>query len=156
MSEERPLLDATLRPNPPMSPRALKIVLIVVAGINFIFALSFVAQGAWPIAPFLGLDVALLAWALRESRVAARAFERITLTVSNLRIARHPARGDPSEIALNPYWVRVDFADTGLPGTQLWLRSHGRSVQVGRFLGAEERSAFAAALKSALRAARGD
>jgi uncharacterized membrane protein len=156
MSEERPLLDATLRPNPPMSPRALKIVLIVVAGINFIFALSFVAQGAWPIAPFLGLDVALLAWALRESRVAARAFERITLTVSNLRIARHPARGDPSEIALNPYWVRVDFPDTGLPGTKLLLTSHGRSVQVGRFLGAEERSAFAAALKSALRAARGD
>jgi uncharacterized membrane protein len=155
MSEERPLLDATLRPNPPMSPRALKIVLAVVAAINFVFALSFVAQGAWPIAPFMGLDVALLGWALRESRIAARAFERIVLTVSNLRIARHPARGNPSEIALNPYWVRVDFPETGLPGTQLWLRSHGKSVQVGRFLGAEERSAFAAALKSALRKARG-
>jgi len=155
MSEEHPLLDATLRPNPPMSPRALKIVLIVVAAINLIFALSFVAQGAWPIAPFMGLDVALLAWALRESRIAARAFERITLTVSNLRIARHPARGHPSEIALNPYWVRVDFPDTGLPGARLWLRSHGKSVQIGGFLGAEQRSAFAAALKSALRAARG-
>jgi uncharacterized membrane protein len=154
MTDERPLLDATLRPNPPMSPRALLVVLVLVATINLVFALSFVLRGAWPIAPFLGLDVALLAWALRESSIAARAFERITLTVSYLRIARHPARGNPSEIALNPYWVRVDFPDTGLPGAQLWLRSHGKSVQVGGFLGAEERSTFASALKSALRAAR--
>ena len=65
------LLDETLRPNPPMSPRALKLVLIAVATINLIFALSFVAQGAWPIAPFMGLDVALLAWAL--VRVHSRA-----------------------------------------------------------------------------------
>jgi uncharacterized membrane protein len=103
----------------------------------------------------MGLDVALLAWALRENRIAARAFERITLTVSKLRIARHPARGAPSEIAFNPYWVRVDFHDTGLPGTKLFLTSHGRSVQVGRFLGAQERSSFAQTLKDALRRARG-
>lgn len=155
MSDERPLLDATLRPNPPMSPRALSLVLALVAAINLIFALSFVLRGAWPIAPFLGLDVALLGWALRESRIAARAFERVTLTVSNLRIARHPARGNPSEIALNPYWVRVDFPDTGLPGAKLMLTSHGRSVQIGAFLGAQERSSFAETLKSALRKARG-
>jgi uncharacterized membrane protein len=152
---DEPILDATLRPNPPMSPRALVAALAVVAAINLAFALSFVLRGAWPVAPFLGLDVALLAWAFRESRIAARAFERITLTVANLVIARHPARGAPSEIALNPYWVRVDYEDTGLPGTKLLLRSHGRSVTVADFLGAAERASFAQLLKSALRKARG-
>jgi uncharacterized membrane protein len=154
MSDEPVLLDATLRPNPPMSPRALKTVLIVVAAFNLVFALSFVLRGAWPIAPFLGLDVALLAWALRESRIAAKAFERITLTVSNLSVAQHPARGAPREIAFNPYWVRVDFHDSGLPGAPLLLRSHGRAVQVGGFLGARERASFAQTLKSALSRAR--
>ena len=138
-----------------MSPRALALVLAVVAAINLAFALSFVLRGAWPIAPFMGLDVALLAWAFRESRIAARAFERITLTVANLVIARHPARGAPSRIALNPYWARVDYEDTGLPGAKLSLRSHGTSVQIGAFLGAAERAAFAQTLRGALRKARG-
>src|SRR3546814_7735022 len=54
-------LYAVLRPNPPMNPRALLIILIIVALINFIFGLSFVLHGAWPIMPFLGADVGLLA-----------------------------------------------------------------------------------------------
>ncbi|HEY2070525.1 MAG TPA: DUF2244 domain-containing protein [Rhizomicrobium sp.] len=148
------LLDTTLRPNPPMSPKVLKLVLGIVAGINLVFALSFVVQGAWPIAPFMGLDVALLAWAFRESRIAASAFERVTLTASRLLIALKPARGAPSEIALNPYWVRVDYQDTGLPGSPLRLKSHGQSVQIGRFLGQSDRAAFAEVLKAALRQAR--
>jgi uncharacterized membrane protein len=148
------LLDATLRPNPPMSPKALGVVLGIVAEINLVFALSFVLRGAWPIAPFLGLDVALLAWAFRESRIRAAAFERITLTVSRLLIALHPARGAPQDVALNPYWVQVDYETTGLPGAKLTVRSHGQSVRIGRFLGEPERAAFAFRLKSALQRAR--
>jgi uncharacterized membrane protein len=148
------LLDTTLRPNPPMSSKALGWVLFIVAGINLVFALSFVVRGAWPIAPFMGLDVALLAWAFRESRIAGNAFERITLTVSQLRVLRRPARGAPSDVALNPYWVRVDYQDTGLPGAPLTLRSHGQSVQIGGFLGAPQRASFAAALREALEKAR--
>jgi uncharacterized membrane protein len=148
------LLDATLRPNPPMSPKALKIVLAVVAGFNLVFALSFVLRGAWPIAPFMGLDVALLAWALRESRIAARAFEHVTLTASRLLIARRPARGVPSDVDFNPYWVRVDYQESEIPGAKLMLRSHGRSVQIGGFLGQADRTAFAQTLKSALQKAR--
>src|ERR1700742_906116 len=100
-----PLLrDATLRPSPPMSASALKKIVAVVAAINLAFMLYFVAQGAWPVAPFMGLDVALLAWAFRESRIAALAHERITLRASELRIEQQPARGMAKEIAFNPYW----------------------------------------------------
>ncbi len=148
------LLDATLRPNPPMSPKALGVVLGIVVAINLVFAAYFLSRGAWPVAPFLGLDVGLLAWAFRESRIAAGAFERITLTVSNLRIFRQPARGAPTSEALNPYWVRVDYRDTGLPGSALTLRSHGKSVQVGGFLGAPQRASFAGQLREALQKAR--
>jgi uncharacterized membrane protein len=156
MGDSEPiLLDATLRPNPPMSPKALGLVLAIVAAINLVFALSFVLRGAWPIAPFLGLDVALLAWAFRESRVAALAFERITLTASRLMIALHPARGAPTDVALNPYWARVDYEETGLPSARLTVSSHGQSVQIGRFLGEPDRAAFALRLKWALEKARG-
>jgi uncharacterized membrane protein len=154
MSDEKPILDAVLRPNPPMNPRILLVILIAVAAINFAIALSFVLRGAWPITPFMGLDVLLLAWAFRASRRAAQRYERVTLTHDNLLVERHPASGASSEIALNPYWVRVDYDNPPVHWSKLMLRSHGKSVQVGSFLSPPARHDFAERLKSALRAAR--
>ncbi len=74
------LLDQVLRPSPPLAPPVLRAILGAVAVINLVFALSFVLRGAWPIAPFLGLDVLLLAWAFRASTRAAKREERVTLS----------------------------------------------------------------------------
>lgn len=148
------LLDATLRPNPPMPPVVQAYVLAAVAGLNLIFATAFVLRGAWPVMPFMGLDIALLAWAFRASTKAARRREHITLTRSCLKVARVPPKGTVSEVALNPYWVRVEMAEPPEHGSQLTLWSHGRGVRVGSFLAPQDRAAFARRLKSALRRAR--
>jgi len=148
------LLDAVLRPNPPMSRKALLIVLAIVTSFNVAFALSFVLKGAWPIAPFMGLDVALLAWAFRVSKRAARRFEHLTLTHDELHILRQPIKGEADEVALNPYWVRVEMDDPPEPWSQLTLKSHGKGVQIGTFLNPDARAAFAEVLRSALRRAR--
>ena len=102
----------------------------------------------------MGLDVALLAWAFRASLRASRCHERVLLTPSRLTVERHPVRGPASEVALNPYWVRVDMADPPEPGSQLILWSHGKGVRVGSFLAPDEKIALAHTLKSALRRAR--
>src|SRR5579863_5437277 len=96
------LLDATLRPSPPMPPLALGYVLAAVAGINLVFACSFALRGAWLVMPFMGLDIALLAWAFRASTRAAQRRERVTLTRSTLRLEHHPPQGAANEVALNP------------------------------------------------------
>ena len=147
-------LDAVLRPNPPMNPRALAIVLVIVAAMNLAFAVGFLLRGAWPIAPFMGLDVALLAWAFHASRIAAHAFEHVRLTASQLFVSRHPARGQAEDMLLNPYWVSVHLEQPEDMPRKLTLRSHGKSVQIGSFMGPRERLSFAQALKSALAAAR--
>jgi uncharacterized membrane protein len=148
------LLDRTLRPSPPMPPAALTWVVVAVAAFYFVFALFFVLRGAWLITPFMGLDVALLAWAFRASLRASRCHERVLLTPSQLTVERHPVRGPASEVALNPYWVRVDMADPPEPGSRLMLWSHGKGVRVGSFLPPDEKIALAQTLKSALRRAR--
>ena len=153
-SAEPVFLDEVLRPNPPMNPRALGIVLAIVAAINVAFAVGFMLRGAWPIAPFLGADVALLAWAFRSSRIAARAFEHVRVTASELLVSRHPARGKAEDLLLNPYWVSVHLEQPEDMPRKLLVRSHGKSVQVGSFLGPRERLSFAQALKSALATAR--
>ena len=154
VSSEPLLLDETLRPSPPMSARTLKMIVAVVAAINLAFMLYFVSQGAWPVAPFMGLDVALLAWAFRESRIAARTYERIVLHASELRVEKHPARGAATEAAFNPYWVRVDLVPWTEFSNRLYLRSHGRELQVGSFLPPQARENFAQMLKAALSTAK--
>jgi uncharacterized membrane protein len=154
MDGEPILLDETLRPSPPMNARALLIVLAVVAAFNIAFASSFILRGAWPIAPFMGLDVALLAWAFRASSLAAKRFEHVTLTPLLLRVEKHPAKGAMTEAEFNPYWVRVDLQRPTEFSNRLFLRSHGKETAVGEFLAPAVREAFANALKSALFAAK--
>jgi uncharacterized membrane protein len=153
--EDTPVfLDEVLRPNPPMPPSALLVVLTLVAAINLGFGGLFVLRGAWPVTPFMGLDVALLAWAFHASRGAARAYEHVRLSASELLVAHHPSKGPPREMVLNPYWVRVDLEQPEDMPRKLTLRSHGNAVQIGSFLGPRERLSFAQALKAALSAAR--
>jgi uncharacterized membrane protein len=153
-AQEPVFFDAVLRPNPPMGPRALLLVLIAVGAINFLFGLVFVLRGAWPIMPFMGADVLLLAFAFRTSRRAARASERVTLTMSELHITRQPVKGPASEVSLNPYWVRVSLEEDVEPARKLTLWSHGKAIVLGSFLAPQQRAMLADALKSALRAAR--
>jgi len=154
MSEQASLLDVVLRPAPPMPPHALRIVLIIVIAINTAFALFFVLHGAWPMLPFMGADVALLAWAFRASTLAAQREEHVVLTLSLLTIARRAPKIAPREFAFNPYWVRVDMASPPQHGSQLTLWSHGKGIVLGSFLPPLERAHFAERLKSALRDAR--
>ena len=143
------LFERVLRPNPPLAPKILGLILGVVTAVNLAFALGFVLRGAWPVLPFLGADVALLAWAFRTSLAASRREEQLTLTPSTLRIVRRPGA---AEIVLNPYWVRVEMEDP--PQSRLTLWSHGAGVRVGTFLGAADRAGLAALLRDALRRAR--
>jgi uncharacterized membrane protein len=142
------LLDTVLRPAPALPARALLAILAAVASINVAFALSFILRGAWPVLPFLGIDVALLAWAFRTSARNAEREEHVTLTPSLLKIVRRPER---TETALNPYWVRVQIEEQP---ARLTLWSHGKGVRIGQFLPPEERLSFAERLKSALTQAR--
>lgn len=141
------LFERVLRPNPPLHAGALKVVLAAVVLFNLAFAALFVARGAWPVAPFLGLDVALLAWALRSSAAAANREELLTLTRTVLQIWRRP---EQSQTALNPYWLRVEAA----PARGILLWSHGKAVAVGRFLGPEACAELVRDLKEALWRAR--
>src|SRR4029077_19160537 len=98
------LLDAVLRPSPPLTPRALLAILGIVVAISLAFSMSFVLRGAWPVAPFMGLDVALLACAFRQCRIAAKREEHVMLTHSLLRVLRKPAMQGVREMSFNPYW----------------------------------------------------
>jgi len=148
------LLDQVLRPSPPLSPKVLIRILAAVAFINLLFVAYFLFKGAWPIAPFMGLDVVLLGWAFRASTIAAKREEHIVLTPSELSVERRFPKKPLRAWTFNPYWVRVEMDDPPEHQSQLTLWSHGKFLRIAQFMAPEERAKFAGVLKSALRLAR--
>lgn len=132
--------------------RALALLLAVFGGLT---ATLFLAIGAWPILPFLGLEVgfALVLVAL-HGRGAARATEVLLLTPGELRVTRTDARGRREETVLDPYWARLTYQENPAHAGVLRLTSRGQSVEIGRDLAAEEKIGLRDALGSALARAR--
>jgi uncharacterized membrane protein len=148
------IFDAVLEPNRPLGAKGLALVIGFVAFVSFVTGIMFALRGAWPVTPFFGADVALLAFAMTASVKAARRRERLILTSERLLIERISPNGLSRREEINPYWLRVDHEDPELLGAELALVSRGRRWIVGSFLGAEERASLAEALRRALSEAR--
>src|SRR5258706_5303585 len=151
---QRVFLDAVLEPNRPLGTKGIAVIIGFVALVSFAAGVMFVLEGAWPVTPFFGADVLLLAWAMRASVRASRRREHLILTSDTLLIERISPKGVARREEINPYWLRVEHDDPELLGADLALVSRGRRCIIGSFLGAEERASLASALRVALREAR--
>jgi len=151
---DRVFFDAVLEPNRPLSTKGQLLLLGFVGLVSLVTGTLFALHGAWPVTPFFGADVAVLALAMHINARASKRRERLTLTSRRLLIERISPSGAARREELNPYWLRVDHEDPELLGCELALVSRGRRWIVGSFLGAEERASLADALRRALSEAR--
>jgi len=160
---ERIYFDAILEPNKPLGLRGLAMLIGFVALVSFCVGILFVLRGAWPVTPFFGADLLLLAWAMRASVRSSRRREHLVLTDEKLLIERHGARGDVRREEINPYWLRVDHEGCQASGECCEYRDscfHGCENALncasnqGFVLGAQERANVATALRRALCEAR--
>jgi len=139
-----------LRPNPPLSKLGLKFLLAIMVAMNGVIAAAFVLRGAWPVTPFMGADVGILAWALHRSSEAAKSREELSLTPSKLCVDYYAPGAKPRHVELNPYWVRVQLNEPVSSRNPIILASHDHRFAIGSFLPPHERLSFARALRSAL------
>jgi uncharacterized membrane protein len=153
MNEINPKIwRATLTPHRSLSPKGFVILMSVIAGLNFAGGLFFYVIGAWPVVGFMGLDVVLIWWAFRANFAAGRRAECIEITAHELVLERIAERHPPQVHRFMRRWVRVDLEEDRereLIGS-LYLRFRGKRTEIASFLGAQERLAFAHALKAAL------
>lgn len=148
---EPTIFSAVLTPHRSLGRSGFLILMLAIGGISFTAGMVFLVAGAWPVLGFFGLDVLLIWWAFRANYRAARAYEEVTVTTSELIVRKVSARGQVREWTLNPLWVRLDretHEEFGLLG--LALVSRGRRLPIATFLGADEKESFAHALAAAL------
>ncbi len=132
--------------------RVLACLLMVAA---LIPAAVFYALGAWPVLPFIGIEIgAVLAALLWHARASRRVSEMVLLTDTGLSIRHVDHRGRVQRMVLEAYWAQVDFDESAARGGRLRVLSRGRAIEIGRHLSGQEKQELAAALRSALARAR--
>jgi uncharacterized membrane protein len=149
------LFQAVCTPPRSFTPRAFRVLAGLLGLFGGLVALLFLVLGAWPVLPILGLEVAfVLALVVLHARRSARTMEMVVLTPGRLSVTRTDARGRREEVQLDPYWARAVHEENPAHAGVLRVESRGRSVEIGRYLTAEEKAGLQRALAEALAAAR--
>jgi uncharacterized membrane protein len=152
---EPKIFAATITPHRSLGSTGFLILMLCIGALSFGCGMLFLLLGAWPVFGFLGLDVLLIYVAFRANFRAARAYEEVTITASELTVRKVSHHGVVREWTLNPLWVQLDrivHEEFGIE--RLFLVSHGRRLSIANFLGPDEKKSFATALSAALGEAR--
>ena len=145
------IFSAVITPHRSLGPTGFLIFMLCLGGLSFFSGVVFVSLGAWPVCGFFGIDVLLVYLAFRANYRAARAYEEVIVTASELTVRKVNHRGGVRQWTLNPLWVRLErivHEEFGIE--RLFLVSHGRRLAIAGFLGPAEKASFARALMKAL------
>jgi uncharacterized membrane protein len=154
-SADPTIFSATIVPHRSLGSLGFLVVMSVIGGISFVAGMVFLLVGAWPVFGFFGLDVLLVYWAFRVNYRAAKAYEEVLVTATELRVRKVSHRGHVAEWTLNPLWTRLDRQTHQEYGIErLFLVTRGRKLPIASFLGPDEKEEFADALAAALGEAR--
>jgi len=137
-----------LRPNCSLSPRGARLFVLSLAATTFGIAGFFAWQGYWPVLPFAGFEIGLLAWAVHLSM--RRGAEREVIVVSEAQVRVEQETPNGSCLSVFPrHWARVTLRgpQPARHPSRLTIESHGRACEVGRFLTEDERRRLAARLE---------
>jgi len=131
-----------LLPNCSLTPADARRFFGLVAFTSLAIAGFFVAKGYWPVLPFAGLELALLAFALGASLKRRHYLETVEISDSDITItARGP--GGVHESRFSRHWAKVTLrGPRGWQPSRLLVESHGRACEIGAFLTEEERRAL--------------
>ncbi len=126
--------------------------LLVFGSLAFVTAaisLGLAVQGAWPIVPFAGLECIALYLVYRWLHAHASDYELIKIAGDEV-IVQNRDGGNVGTHTFSRFWVRV-VLESGDDGQEhVFLRSHGRQVEIGRLLGSAAKLDAAKRLKSVL------
>jgi uncharacterized membrane protein len=145
--EDEPL-RIEIRPNCSLSVRGARVFFLSACLVPFGMGGVLAWKGFWPILPFAGLEMALLAWALKVS--LERRFHRQTITVTERQVQVESLDGrGSSQVVFPRHWAQVKLRRPAarLHPSRLTIESHGRQYELGGFLTEEERRGLALRLQ---------
>ena len=110
---------------------------------------SFALIGAWPVAPFAGIECIALFLAYCWLQRHDDDYELITIEGDSVVVeARDASKVERQK--LSRHWAQVVIDESHRRRTRVFLRAHGREVDFGRLLSDDARLALAKRLREQL------
>lgn len=134
------------KPNCSLSVTGQKRLFLLVSVFALTVATGFSMIGAWMVLPFAGLELLVLASALYHVNAGMNDYESIVICGDVVRVETR-RRNALEQEEFNRYWVQVVFGQVSGENYRLVLRSHGKELELGRFMGSEQKMALAKELK---------
>ena len=113
--------------------------------LSLAIAAGFAAAGAWMVVPFAGLEVAALLAAAAAFLKRAGDFERVAVRGDRILVEVRE-RGVAEQFEFHRGWARL----VALDADRVALRSHGRTVEIGRYCSEDGRQMLARELRGRL------
>ena len=141
-----------IAPNRSMTWKELLLAYCIISGVSLAIAGYFWVQGLTLVLPFSGLELLALGAALYITAWRGGAQEVITIAGDSVSVETGRNRPDQRQ-DFQRYWTRVVLRRPWVAWhpSKLLLCSHGREIEVGRFLNEEERRGLAKLLQSAIK-----
>ena len=134
--------SVTFKPNCCLTTESKQKVVLLLTVIPCCIAIGFAMLGAWLVLPFVGLEIFALGFAFYYVNSHESDYESIRIDGNSLVIERG-SRQHISQYELNSYWVTVQRRELANGELQLYLLSHGKSIEVGRYLTRKQREVLA-------------
>ena len=151
---ETSLFEAVIVPHRSLSRRGMMILVGAMCTLGLAVTVVFLMLGAWPVAGFDVLDVALAVLLLRMNGRARRASETLTLTDRALHVVRRDPDGRETRRSLPQGWLNAVLEERSGRVPALWLTARGVREEVAAALGEMEKRDLAASLRAALHRSR--
>lgn len=138
------------RPNCSLPGTSRKVAFWIIATVSLGIAGGFCLVGCWPVMPFAGLEVGVLAWAFDVIRRRESDFEDLVIDRDQVSITTR-REGKLEKRELNALWTQVRL-ECERPGAncRLLIRSQGLDTEVGRHLSDDGRIELARVLSKQL------
>ena len=139
-----------IRPDCSLSPGGVKAIVLIFSLVAFLIGGFMLILGAWPVLPFLGLEVAVLVVVFLMLQRRSTFYDLVEVRGDHVGIRQKSQYGETSG-TLNRYWTQIK-----LSGGRYWypsrllVGSHGKFVEIGAVLTEEDRIRTAKELQRAL------
>jgi uncharacterized membrane protein len=141
-------LSIEIRPNCSLTVRGARMFFASACVVPFGMGGLLALKGFWPVLPFAGLEMVLLAWALKVSMERRFHFQSIIVGDSEVSVESRE-RGRNERVVFQRHWAQVKLRRpaASLHPSRLTIESHGRQCELGSFLTEEERRGLAVRLQ---------
>lgn len=141
-----------LQPNLSLSWHTNKTIIIGIAIVSLCIGFYFTYRGFWVVLPFSGLEV--LAFALSIYIFFHRNQHREVLTFTDDKVLIERGRTGPEKCyEYQRHWSQIYVTGNGASNIpKVSIKSHGRELELGAFLGHEEKLLLIDTLKKITRA----